>query len=332
MLSGYIDICMQSHCAGWAVEDGLPASLSIFVNDMKAGDVSCDVDRPDLANHGLPRASGFSFAFSKPLRAGDVVDVRTRTGASIQNSPTSQHSERLERLVHGIKPAMMGLELGPLDRPTLGKADYNVSYVDHASRQDLVRKYQQTGSLATVRPDSIVDVDFVWSGRLRDVVGGGYEYCLASHVIEHVADPIGWLGQIAEVLLPGGRVNLAIPERSRTFDHRRTPSTPAAMLEAFVRKLQRPSFAQIFDHISGVCPIGGPEPDKPAVIRNAYNVAALVESNGEYVDVHCHVWTPESFLECWSVIDTLDLLPLSLEYQHPPFSSWNEFIVSFLRK
>ncbi len=203
-----LDLCTQSHCAGWAVRNGVPAQLDLRLNGEHVALIDCDVDRPDLVSHGLPRTAGFSFVFPQPLKMSDAVDVRFVDGGSLRNSPSVQHRARLGALLAGIPLGERGLELGPLDRPILGKADHDVLYVDHASREALIEKYRKTGSLATVRPERIVEVDFIWDRPLRDSAVGGYAYCLASHVIEHVADPIGWLIEIADVLRVGGRLNL----------------------------------------------------------------------------------------------------------------------------
>lgn len=136
---------------------------------------------------------------------------------------------------------MCGLELGPLDRPILSKTRHRVSYVDHASREELIVKYKSTGTAETLAPERIVLVDIVWApGKtLAECVppGAKYDYCLASHVIEHVADAIGWLQQIARVLNDGGIVTLAVPDKEQTFDHLRAVSRPADLVDAYVRQI-----------------------------------------------------------------------------------------------
>jgi SAM-dependent methyltransferase len=331
MHQGSLDYTSQSHCEGWAVVDGAPAVLSVFVNDVHVADVSCSRDRPDLIAHGLPSGAGFFYAFPRPLRIEDQLDVRFRDAGSLPNSPSVQHRERLERLLIGIDRGARGLELGPLNRPILSKSDYDVRYVDHASTEDLRQKYGG-GTDASVDIAGFETVDVVWSGgSLAAVAGRGYSYCLASHVIEHVPDPIGWLDEICAVLRPGGRINLAVPEQTRTFDYRRALTTPAAMLEAHHRKLQKPSFGQIFDHIAGVAPLAGPVPDPVPRVIEAYRVAQQAEARGDYMDVHCHVWTHDSFIQCWSAIDALGLLPLRIDRSDSASGAWNEFTASFVR-
>lgn len=331
-MSGSLDYCAQSHCAGWAADGDEPVQVVVYVSGQLVGRAVCDVDRPDLEAHGLRRAAGFNFVFPRALRLQDEVDVLLASGARLANSPSIQHRERLERLLVGVGCFERGLELGPLSRPIIDKANYNVVYVDHATTAELRAKYDADKTQKALDREKLVDVDVVWGGQpLVQSVGSGYAYCLASHVIEHVADPIGWLGEIAAVLRPGGRINLAIPERTRTFDWTRQPSTVAQMLDAHRRGLRRPSFAQIYDHVTGVTPLGT-EPGPPAELAQAaYAQAIQAEQSGAYMDVHCHVWDAQSFTACWTAIDALGLLPLRLDAITPANGPWNEFTVSLVR-
>jgi SAM-dependent methyltransferase len=48
-----------------------------------------------------------------------------------------------------------------------------------------------------------------------------FDFLLASHVIEHLANPLGALRAWGRVLRPGGVLVLLLPHRQATFDHRR---------------------------------------------------------------------------------------------------------------
>lgn len=63
------------------------------------------------------------------------------------------------------------------------------------------------------------------AGGLEGVPNGSYDAVLASHVIEHLANPLGGLAQWQRVVRPGGHLLLVVPHRDGTFDHRRTLTT-----------------------------------------------------------------------------------------------------------
>ncbi|MFO1104437.1 MAG: methyltransferase domain-containing protein [Methylocystis sp.] len=332
---GFLDVCLQSHVAGWAMEDGGPAVLDIFINDERIAQIDCNYPRPELAQFNILPSAGFFFHFPSPLSPTDVASVRFRSGEHIENSPSRQHVRHLDQMLHGVAGGR-GLEFGALDRPMLSRERFDVFFVDHASREDLVKKYQAAHDVSLVNPERIVHVDFVWPGGALDAVVGGqrFSFALASGVIEHIGDPIGWLTQIASVLEPGGRLNLAIPEPTMTFDHRRRLTSPAEMLDDHLRGLQRPNFRQIFDHVTGVAPLGAPAPDRETRldnIRRAYGIGQAAERDGQYLDMHCHVWTPQSWLECWETIEALNLAPLRIDHMFEPLPETAMFVVSLVR-
>jgi len=146
--------------------------------------------------------------------------------------------------------------------------------------------------------------------------------------LEHVANPLGWLNDVAECLTPGGRLNLTLPDARRTFDHARRLTSAADMVEAHELRLTRPSFRQVFDHIANVAPLDEQPSHSPDCLFSALSVARVAVA-GEYVDVHCHVWTHDSFLECWSMIEALGICALRLDKSWPPIASANEFSLSF---
>lgn len=336
-LSGYVDGCQARHVVGWAVDGAGPAIVNIELNGRVIGECRCDQPRPDVAAAtGLPENCGFVFRFPRPLDAADKgVAVRFRDGTHLGNSPSPHHALRVARLAHGITETALGLEFGALDAPFLRRPPYNVLHVDHVDKKGCVEKYRLAGEVGQISPDQIVDVDIVWPAGdplLGSVVGNRrFDYAVASQVIEHIADPIGWLREIASVLRSGARLNLSIPDKRYTFDRDRSLSTAADILDAHVRNLKRPTFRQIFDHRVSTTAREAMPCDPPEFYRRVYRGTLDWEREERYVDVHCYVWTYGSFLECWQIIGALDLVPLALDEAWEPIDGANEFIVS-LRK
>jgi hypothetical protein len=223
---------------------------------------------------------------------------------------------------------MRGIEIGALHNPRV-RDNPNVRYLDHASRDELAAKYAENPHMRS-EIDHLVEVDYVWrpGATLAATVGtdGPVDFVIASHVIEHIPDPISWLQQLADVVAVGGVVSLIIPDMRYTFDAARPLTPPAQLLDAHLRRLQVPSAQQIFDHEAGF--LG--DVDAGELWRGACDVSSMrrddVEDpdrfawqrcldsapSGEYVDVHCTTFTPCSFLDLLDVLDRLDLLAWEL--------------------
>jgi SAM-dependent methyltransferase len=228
-------------------------------------------------------------------------------------APDSLHLPAGERrrahlLRHIDHVTMVGLEVGALNRPTVSPQDGKIYFADFTSTEDLRNRYRNVPS---VQEGDIVGVDFVWSGsRLADLVGEvRFDYVIASHVIEHIPNPIYWLEQIAECLNPGGLLSLVIPDKRFTFDRARPLAILADIVGAYVEGATKPTSSQIFSHCSShlqVDPIvawsdpeGALNLEFPAVHTNkeAFDMTHQVWTSGQYFDVHCWPMTPASFLD-----------------------------------
>ncbi len=199
------------------------------------------------------------------------------------------------------------LEIGPLANPVVGPEVADVRYVDVVDRAGLVEHYRGN---AAVDPDAI-PVQHFWLTRpdgtvstLAEAVAadGPYQHVVASHVIEHVPDMIGWLRDVAEVLVDDGTLLLAIPDRRYCFDVRRTPTTVGQVLQAHLDGDRTPSVRAVLDHFLRAVDYSAEQawsgeraPEVPShpiddVLRHLARQRA-----GEYVD--CHVWplTPQDF-------------------------------------
>ena len=223
---------------------------------------------------------------------------------------TDRRARLLERIDVGNQ---RGLELGPLHNPLIEREGTQVLYVDHADTATLRRKYEGHDV------GEIVDVDVVWDQRLASALGdrAPVGYVVASHVIEHVPDLVGWLGELAEVLATGGALSLAIPDKRFCFDRRRAESRLGEVIEAHLQARLRPSPCQVFDFWSSLHEIdtaaawAGTVDDDTPLGQDELAMSKVTEAAAsvDYVDVHCWVFTPTSFLDTVSRLMALDLVP-----------------------
>ncbi len=228
-----------------------------------------------------------------------------------------------------------GPEIGPLDIPVVSREMGRVRYVDHASTEELRVKNRDN---PFVKVDQIVEVDYVWGSKtLPELVApeAPFDYVVASHVIEHVPDFVGWLGEIRAILRPRGVLSLAIPDKRYCFDHFRQPSTAGDVLEAYLRRDRKPGFRQLFDYGASFATLDGKliwdagatsAPMRQVPVRTAWDIARAQSSDGIYHDVHCWVFTPASFFEVLATLIELELLDFHVARFFPTVG--HEFFVS----
>jgi SAM-dependent methyltransferase len=70
--------------------------------------------------------------------------------------------------------------------------------------------------------------------NLAGIADGTYDFLLASHVLEHTANPLRALQEWKRVLAPGGGILIVVPDKLHTFDHRR-PFTSIEHIQADYR-------------------------------------------------------------------------------------------------
>jgi SAM-dependent methyltransferase len=67
------------------------------------------------------------------------------------------------------------------------------------------------------------------------VQDASYDFVLASHVLEHCANPLKALKEWRRILKPGGTLFMVLPDQRRTFDHRRPVTSFEHMLEDYAQ-------------------------------------------------------------------------------------------------
>jgi SAM-dependent methyltransferase len=253
--------------------------------------------------------------------------------------------ERRERVNAMIDlTAGPGLEIGPLDSPLAPRETVpTVRYVDVTDQAALREHYRLDPNVHT---DEIPVIDHVLTTpdgvlTLREAVRGTerFDWAIASHVIEHVPDLIGWLADLADVLEDGGRLILVVPDRRFTFDYHRQQTTVGQMLEAHDLQQTRPSVRAVFDHFSTAANIAAADAWEGVVPGEDAHTNTLAETvemvararAGDYVDSHVWTFTPTTFLDQISTLRDLALSKFEVVDLVPTVENGIEFYVVLRR-
>lgn len=160
-------------------------------------------------------------------------------------------------------------------------------------------------------PEADYDVDLDVSG-LSGIPRESFDSVAMSHVIEHLADPLGAIVACHEILKPNGRLALFVPDMRHTFDCDRSLTTTDHVIYDFgARRVSD-------EHIREYCAaIYARESIHPAEVREWHNPDKLTPALFDLHrrrSIHVHVWTPNTF---WELLRT------------PPIASRFRVMISF---
>jgi SAM-dependent methyltransferase len=119
---------------------------------------------------------------------------------------------------------------------------------------------------------------------LRSIADSTYDFLLASHVLEHVANPLRALKEFHRVVKQKGYALILVPNRIHTFDHRRAV-TSFAHLEA---DLAADTDESDMTHLDEILALHDLEMDKPAGSPEEFRARCL--RNPEARCMHHHVF------------------------------------------
>ena len=231
---------------------------------------------------------------------------------------------RKDKILSFIKKDGAGLEIGPSYNPIASKREgFNVETIDHASAEELRTKYISEN----VDVSRIEKVDYIWSGEnLSELVGKTkcYDWIIASHVIEHTPDFIGFLNECEVLLKDDGVLSLAIPDVRYCFDYFRPITGLSRIIDAHVCKHKTHSAGSVAEFLLNYVTINDNVAWNKKTKLNDFQFKFSIEdvkkrldyslSDEKYYDVHSWCFVPSSFrllihdLNCLNLISLKELM------------------------
>lgn len=212
-----------------------------------------------------------------------------------------------------------GVELGPGHMPfPLVMPDTTARYLDAWSPGDSADRFPEVDASAFIEPDVICDFNVEGLAPLPDA---SQDFAVASHVLEHLADPVRMLCELHRVLRPGGTALIFLPDRHNTFDRDRPPTPLEHLLAEHEAGVTEVDDTHVEEFILATAPYQTPgppgtrtEPDPDldltamstyerslALLWLRWDDVTVPEQRREIVElhrrrsIHAHVWDVDDF-------------------------------------
>jgi len=279
-----------------------PADHVRFDPSRRACEFTCDALELTLLAPAKPveRAGSVLRRSRARLRALFAKPLRIAQGANIG----SLSRNRKRRVLAGIDRNGVGLEIGPSHDPIAPKRDgFNVHVIDHASREELLVKYEKHG----LALDRIEEVDFVWHGESYLELTKHphyYDWIIASHLIEHTPDLIAFLVDCDSILKDEGVLSLVIPDKRFSFDRFRPITGLARVIDAHFGAQRIHTAGAVAEYFLNVASkshqLAWTESTRGEYgfihdAQYARDMIREVRDKGSYLDIHNWCFTPHSF-------------------------------------
>lgn len=209
-----------------------------------------------------------------------------------------------------------GIEVGPGSAPFAVPVGATVRYVDRLTTGEHSELFPEVTDADFVEPDIVADLD---TERLSAIESESQDFVICSHVLEHLANPLGFLEEAHRVLRPGGVLLILLPDRRYTFDREREPTPLTCLIRDHAANATSPDDEHMVEFLLGADQ--GPDfvlPEDPEL-----RASLFAWHRGRSIHVHC--WTDDEFEEVlhhcrselgqrWKVVDQLSSAESGMEF------------------
>jgi hypothetical protein len=129
-----------------------------------------------------------------------------------------------------------GIEIGALQKPTAVPADAKVRYVDRLTLEESRKAFPELGDVPMVTPDILDDAE-----TLMTLGAASQDFLIASHVLEHMQNPVLALQNWLRVVKHGRPVLVVVPHHTNRLDRERTVTTLQHLIDDYALYASRQS-------------------------------------------------------------------------------------------
>jgi SAM-dependent methyltransferase len=179
-----------------------------------------------------------------------------------------------------------GVEIGAAQRPIeVNPAYCSVIYLDRLSASQLRERFPEIGDQEITPPDIICDVAVTGLSFIRD---GQLDFVIASHLLEHLPNPLGFLLDCHRVLRESGTLLLIVPDKNYTFDRDRNITPLEHIIDDLKNNTKTIDKAHLVDFIVNAA--------KQTIPRNPWTRRKLFRRE-QGRSIHVHVWSCNELIE-----------------------------------
>lgn len=179
-----------------------------------------------------------------------------------------------------------GIEIGGSYLPIpVDPRSCRVQYVDKLTATEIVALFPEVREYSMVETDIICDVEKKGLGQFADE---SQDFVIASHLIEHLPNPLGFIKDAYRVLRQNGVFYLVVPDKNFTFDRDRATTPLAHIVEDMKRNTQDVDEEHLTDWMQHVRKAELPEDleERTRAVKWEFDRS-----------IHVHVWTWEGMIE-----------------------------------
>jgi predicted SAM-dependent methyltransferase len=190
-----------------------------------------------------------------------------------------------------------GIEIGALEYPLKVPKTAKVRYVDRFSTDELRRQYPELKNYKLVKVDVIDDAETLGTFGQETL-----DFVIASHVLEHLENPVLAMVNFNRVLRPNGILFICLPDKRDTFDKTRQLTPFSHIAEDYKNGPQSSRDEHLRDWAVNVEALKSEEQ-----ILNRINHLKAISGH-----IHFHVWSQKEMFEMFNRLVDDFKLPLEL--------------------